>query len=125
LKGAASNDGSCEGTKESGDEDTDSNDDQPKRKKVRVMSETDAIDTNECCVYFATYEGDVQEENGRTWIECGCGRWLHEDCSFPVSLAMHNEFCLYCVRWIFFVCCPPLFCLLLSKMRCSNNLRSE
>ena len=100
MKGAATNDGSCEGTKESRD-DTNSDDDQPNRKKVRVMAETDAIDTDECCVCFATYEDDVKEENGRTWIECSCGRWLHEDCSFPVSPAMPDELCPYCVREIF------------------------
>ena len=69
MKGAALNDGSCEENIESGDEDTDSDDDQPTRK-VRVMSETDAIDTNECCVCSATYEDDVKEENDDTWIEC-------------------------------------------------------
>ena len=69
MKGAALNDGSCEENIESGDEDTDSDDDQPTRK-VRVMSETDAIDTNECCVCSATYEDDVKEENDDTCIEC-------------------------------------------------------
>jgi len=78
-------------------DDTNSDGDQPKRKKVRVMSETDAIDKDECCVCFATYEDDVKEENGRTWIWCSCGGWLHEDCSFPVSPAMPDEFCPYCV----------------------------
>jgi len=79
-------------------DDTNSDDNQPKRKKVRVMSETDAIDKDECCVCFATYEDDVKEENGRTWVWCSCGRWLHEDCSFPVSPAMSDELCPYCER---------------------------
>ena len=32
---------------------------------------------NVCCVCFQLYQGD--EEN-TDWIQCACGRWLHEDC---------------------------------------------
>ena len=70
-KGAVLSGGNRAEAKEPRKENTDIEDDQPKRK-VRVMSETDAIDTNEGCVCF----DDVKEANGRTWIECSCGRWL-------------------------------------------------
>ena len=70
--------------------------DQPRNKRARITEDT-VIDANTCCVCFETYEDDVKEENGREWIECSCGRWLHEDCSF-MEPSMPNEFCLYCVR---------------------------
>ena len=33
---------------------------------------------SECCVCFALYEDD---ESGKDWVACACGRWLHEDCT--------------------------------------------
>ena len=35
------------------------------------------INTNECCVCLELYSEDV---SGAEWIECACGRWLHENC---------------------------------------------
>ena len=65
-------------------------------KRARIIYDTD-IDTDTCCVCFESYEDDVKEANGHEWIECSCGRWLHEHHSFLVLL-MPNEFCPYCVR---------------------------
>ena len=70
---------------------------QPRRKRRRVNSCQDEINTEECCVCFVTYEDDVTEQNGCSWIECSCGRWLHEDCSLSEP-SLTNEFCPYCVR---------------------------
>ncbi len=74
--------------------------DQPRSKRHKRADNADVdtnVDTNTCCVCFETYEDDVVEGNGREWIECSCGRWLHEDCSLSES-AMPDEFCPYCVR---------------------------
>ena len=30
---------------------------------------------------FGLYTEDVERGDGRDWIECVCGRWLHEDCA--------------------------------------------
>ena len=70
--------------------------DQPRNKWARITEDT-VINTNTCCICFETYEVHVNEENGREWMECSCGQWLHEDCYF-MEPPMPNEFCLYCVR---------------------------
>ena len=58
---------------------------EPSRKKPRrdaLPSSTDSeIDFNVCCMCFGTYSEDVANGDGRNWIECTCGRWLHEDCA--------------------------------------------
>ena len=38
----------------------------------------ESIDTEECCACFGQYSDDIG--TGREWLECACGRWLHEDC---------------------------------------------
>ena len=69
------------------------------RKKARVVNEraheTSTIDINQCCVCFIHYQDDVAEANGRNWIACSCGRWLHEDCSLiePEMIPTSEEFC--------------------------------
>ena len=73
-------------------------DNHPRCKRIRLATDSDKeVDSSQCCVCFVTYEDDVIEENGRSWIECSCGRWLHEDCSI-VSPSMPMEFCPFCVR---------------------------
>ena len=47
----------------------------PPAKAPRV---SDDIDTEECCACFGQYSDDI--ESGREWLECACGRWVHEDC---------------------------------------------
>ena len=84
-----------------GNEEHDENDNGAKRirKKARVVNkrahETPTIDTNQCCVCFIYYQDDVTEANGRNWIACRCGRWLHEDCSLiaPEMIPTSEEFC--------------------------------
>ena len=61
--------------------------------------ETSTIDINQCCVCFIHYQDDVAEANGRNWIACSCGRWLHEDCSLiePEMIPTSKEFFPKCV----------------------------
>ena len=47
----------------------------PKAKTPRL---NESIDTEECCACFGQYSDDIG--TGREWLECACGRWLHEDC---------------------------------------------
>ena len=76
---------------------------EPVRKKARVVNEraheTFTIDINQCCVCFIHYQDDVAEANGRNWIACSCGHWLHEDCSLiePEMIPTSEEFCPNCV----------------------------
>ena len=43
-------------------------------------SSSTEIDANECCICFRTFDEDIMEETGLDWVECVCGRWVHEDC---------------------------------------------
>ena len=36
------------------------------------------INNSECCVCFVTYDNN---QSGKDWVACACGRWLHEDCA--------------------------------------------
>ena len=55
------------------------------------------INENECCVCSGTYEKDVEEGNGREWLNCTCGRWLHDDCvSGAVDLEEDATICPVC-----------------------------
>ena len=47
----------------------------PKAKTPRL---DESIDTEECCACFGQYSDDIV--TGREWLECACGRWVHEDC---------------------------------------------
>ena len=44
-----------------------------------VIWNVHAVDASEeCCACFGLYSDDIG--TGREWLECACGRWLHEDC---------------------------------------------
>ena len=56
------------------------------RKKLQKLAEGDVATSsrvatvdaeNVCCVCFQLYQGDEEDTD---WIQCACGRWLHEDC---------------------------------------------
>ena len=34
----------------------------------------------QCCECFGTFEDDIMLGNEAEWAQCGCGRWIHEDC---------------------------------------------
>ena len=76
---------------------------EPSRKKPRrdaLPSSTDSeIDFNVCCMCFGTYSEDVANGDGRNWIECTCGRWLHEDCAEDCLLNKDGKemFCHSCI----------------------------
>ena len=53
----------------------------PKAARMQAMHRVDNIDDGECCMCFTTYEEDIRDQSGKEWVECACGRWLHEDCA--------------------------------------------
>ena len=53
----------------------------PKAARMQAMHQVDNIDDGECCMCFTTYEEDIRDQSGKEWVECACGRWLHEDCA--------------------------------------------
>ncbi len=52
--------------------------DQPRSKTVRLGDLNESFDTEHCCACLGSYEDDVG--TGREWLECGCRRWIHEEC---------------------------------------------
>ncbi len=48
----------------------------PRPKRARVAN-SEEFKTNQCSACFHTYEDD---ESGSDWVECVCGRWIHDDC---------------------------------------------
>ena len=52
------------------------NSSQQKRKHNNDMERS--IDTDECYACLGTYEEDLDTD--RDWLQCCCGRWIHEDC---------------------------------------------
>ena len=48
-------------------------------KKKQNSTATD-ITQNTCCECLLTYEQDIKQGTGAEWVECVCGRWLHEEC---------------------------------------------
>ena len=58
-----------------------------KRAATSVSSQSTSLTTkpkaktprlDECCACFGQYSDDIG--TGREWLECACGRWVHEDC---------------------------------------------
>ena len=46
-------------------------------KRLRLQDE---LNDNVCSICFGTYQDDVDQETGRDWVQCPCGRWTPEDC---------------------------------------------
>lgn len=72
---------------------------EPSRKRHKERHNDGAvteIDTNVCCVCFGLYSEDV---SGVDWIECACGRWLHEECGEEcvVDADGKERFCPTCL----------------------------
>lgn len=49
---------------------------EPRPKRAKIV-ESEPINTNQCAMCFLQYEDD---ETGDDWVECVCGRWLHDEC---------------------------------------------
>ena len=72
---------------------------EPSRKRHKEKHNDGAvteIDTNVCCVCFGLYSEDT---SGADWIECACGRWLHEECGEEcvVDADGKERFCPTCL----------------------------
>ena len=63
----------------------------------RVTTVATVDGENACCVCFQFYLGD---EEDTYWIQCACGRWLHEDCIDVEDIINdvygRELFCPYC-----------------------------
>lgn len=52
--------------------------DRQRRKRQRPSDLEEDIDSNRCCACFGFFEDD--DGTGQDWLQCSCGRWIHEDC---------------------------------------------
>ena len=83
------------------------------------ISSSKQFNDNECCVCFVAYDDD---QSGKDWVACACGRWLHEDCA-DVTVMEMSVFVLYvsivCKLCHFFHPSQKLFTQFLQK--CGNT----
>ena len=81
------------GEKNDGDSDSSC---MPRPKRRRIEEE---INCDECSICFGTFQEDVKLETGREWVECACGRWVHEVCVVEciVDVAGKERFCPICL----------------------------
>ena len=64
-----------------------------KPNKKKATTEDDSV----CPICSSAYSLDVEEGNGREWILCACGVWLHEDCIPEATVdIIQEEEELYC-----------------------------
>ncbi len=78
--------------------------DRPKTRSVKGKAKKDTagevIGVNEGPICFQSYEDD---ETGNDWLECTCGRWVHEDCvDYEILVDAQGReklcpFCAFCV----------------------------
>ena len=72
----------------------------PSRKRARKQQQTEnKINTDMCCVCCVFYSEDVVNGSGSDWIECACGRWLHEECAEDCIVGSDGKerFCPICL----------------------------
>ena len=73
--------------------------DAPKTSCTSRSSEEE-INTDQCVICFRTYNDDVLDGTGEDWIECACGRWVHENCvdyDIVVDATGRERMCPHCV----------------------------
>lgn len=52
----------------------------PSAKRAKISKEQFKVDVNTCCICFGTYEEDLLAGGGEDWLQCSCGKWVHEEC---------------------------------------------
>ena len=73
---------------------------EPQRKNHCKESCADSdINTDVCCMCFGLYSEGVVSGDSRDWIECACGRWLHEECAEDREVDANGKerFCPSCL----------------------------
>jgi hypothetical protein len=71
-----------------------------KGKQRARESSDEVINADQCAICFRSYDDDILEETGEDWIECACGRWVHENCvhyDIVVDTSGRERICPHCV----------------------------
>ena len=64
------------------------------RKKQKIDLD-ESIESDLCCVCFGSYDDDL--DTTRHWVQCQCGKWLHEDCiDEDDSVLIDGKLCPLC-----------------------------
>ena len=60
-------------------------------------SSSEQVNDNECCVCLVLYGDD---QSGKDWVACVCGRWLHEDCADDcvIDSDRNRRLCFICLN---------------------------
>ena len=69
-------------------------------KTSRTSRSSEEINTDQCAICFRTYNDDILDGTGEDWIECACGRWIHENCvdyDIVVDASGRERMCPHCV----------------------------
>ena len=58
------------------------------------------IDCNTCAICFGSYEEDLLSGGGDEWLQCTCGKWVHEECveDCEADSDGNPRFCPSCVE---------------------------
>lgn len=50
------------------------------KQKLKKTGDNDTTEDSMCPICSCMYSLDAEEGNGRDWVQCACGVWLHEEC---------------------------------------------
>ena len=50
------------------------------RRLAKNRIQLQLISHRTCAVSVYSHEQDIKQGTGAEWVECVCGRWLHEEC---------------------------------------------
>ena len=73
--------------------------DAPKTSSTSCSNEEE-INTDQCAICFRTYNDDIWDGTGEDWIECVCGRRVHENCveyDIVADATSRERMCPHCV----------------------------
>ena len=72
----------------------------PSAKRAKSADDQSQIDTNRCAICFGTYEDDIIVGSGEDWLQCTCGKWVHEMCVEDCAADSNGNprFCPSCVE---------------------------
>ena len=73
---------------------------EPLAKRAKYSEEEVEVDCNTCSICFGSYEEDLLSGGGDEWLQCTCGKWVHEECveDCEADSDGNPRFCPSCVE---------------------------
>ena len=69
-----------------------------KKQKKNISNVTKNVEGDVCPVCQDSYDYDERQRNGKEWIQCSCGTWVHEDCVLTQLEENGATFCPICTE---------------------------